>query len=67
MEDIKATGRSLDTAKRSRITMLQSTSVDWSALGAQDKKIEGYEAGLTRLKGYRDCLFPNWKNMVVAD
>jgi len=65
MADIRATSRSLNQAQRERISYLQTTSVDWSALAAHDAKIAGYEKGLATLKEYRETYFPNWQDMVT--
>ena len=67
MGDIRATSRSLNQAQRERISYLQTTSVNWSALAAHDAKIAGYEKGLATLKEYRDCYFPNWKEMATEE
>jgi hypothetical protein len=36
-------------------------------LAAKDAKIEGYQAGIERLKGYKNAMFPNWKALAIAD
>jgi hypothetical protein len=67
MADISATNRELQSAIRSRQSYLQTSSVNWSSLAECDKKIEGYEKGLARLKSYRDCYFPNWRELTTAE
>jgi hypothetical protein len=65
--NIAATQRDLDTAKKFRASMLNTKNVQWNDVAKKDKEIEGYEAGISRLKGLRNTYFPTWKAMVSQD
>jgi hypothetical protein len=47
--------------------MLKTKNVQWNDVAKKDQQIEGYEAGIKRLKGLRSQYFPQWKEMVSAD
>ena len=66
-DTIEATKRKLTEEIRSRENILDQTNVDWNALAAKDVKIEGYQAGLERLKQFRQTEFPNWQAIAIED